>query len=99
MEKQDRKRFLTRAGAATGAAAFVGVPGLSGVVGEKPAEHVEAPGAVMDEPVVVYVRDAKRGEVTVLHGSRESTYRDHALVRRLLKAAQATTERAVWEVK
>ena len=99
MEKQDRRRFLTKAGAATGAAAFVGVPGLTGAVGEKPAEHVETPGAVMDEPVVVYVRDAKRGEVTVLHGSRESTYRDHALVRRLLKAAKATTELAAWEVR
>ena len=62
-------------------------------------EHVETPGAVMDDPVVVYVRDAKRGEVTVLHGSRESTYRDHALVRRLLKAAKATSEHAAWEVR
>jgi hypothetical protein len=98
MEKQDRRRFLTRAGAATGAAAFVGVPGLAGSV-DKPAQHVETPGAVMDDPVVVYVRDAKRGEVTVLHGSRESTYRDHALVRRLLAAAKATSERAAWEVR
>jgi hypothetical protein len=97
MERQDRRKFLTGAGAATGAAAFVGVPGLSHVVGERPAEHVEQPGAVSDEPVVVYIRDAKRGEVTVLHGARETTYKDHALVKRLLKAAQATSEHIAWE--
>jgi hypothetical protein len=91
MERQDRRRFLTRAGAATGAAAFIGVPGLSHTLGEHPAELVETPGAVSDEPVVVYIRDAGRGEVTVLHGSRETTYKDRALVRRLLKAARATS--------
>jgi hypothetical protein len=99
MERQDRRRFLTRAGAATGAAAFIGVPGLSHVAAEKPAELVEAPGAVSDEPVVVYIRDARRGEVTVLHGSRETTYRDRALVKRLVKAARATSEQAVWEAR
>ena len=49
--------------------------------------------------MLVYVRDAARGEVTVLHGTREMTYRDRALVRRLLKAARATAESAAWEVK
>jgi hypothetical protein len=39
------------------------------------------------EPVVAYVRDAKRGEVTVVSGTSETTYRDRALVRRLLAAA------------
>ncbi len=99
MERQDRRRFLTRAGAATGAAAFIGVPGLSHTIGEHPPELVEAPGAVSDEPVVVYIRDAGRGEVTVLHGSRETTYRDRALVKRLLKAAKATSEQTVWEAR
>jgi hypothetical protein len=37
--------------------------------------------------VVAYVRNAKRGEVTVMSGTREVTYRDPALVKRLLKAA------------
>jgi hypothetical protein len=99
MDRQDRRRFLTKMGTATGAAAFIGVPGLSHVVDERPAELVEKPGALSDEPVVVYVRDARRGEVTVLHGSRETTYRDRALVKRLLKAARATSESAAWGVK
>jgi hypothetical protein len=36
---------------------------------------------------VAYVRDARRGEVTVLAGTREKTYRDPALARRLLAVA------------
>jgi hypothetical protein len=98
MDGQDRRTFLTRAGTVTGAAAFVGVPGLGGI-SERPAELVEAPSAVTKDPVLVYVRDAAKGEVTVMHGSRESTYRDRALVKRLLKAAAATSEIAAWEVK
>jgi hypothetical protein len=39
------------------------------------------------EPVIAYVRDAARGEVTVLSGTTETTYRDRALVQRLLDAA------------
>jgi hypothetical protein len=45
---------------------------------------------VEKEPVVVYVRDAARGEVTVMHGEKATTYRDRGLVRQLLKAARAT---------
>ena len=40
-----------------------------------------------EEAVVAYVRNAKRGEVTVMSGTREVTYRDPALVKRLLRAA------------
>ena len=101
MERVNRQRFLKRAGAATGAAAFVGVPGIGKAVTDEsePAKVVAKPGPVTKEPVLVYVRDAARGEVTVLHGTREMTYRDRALVRRLLKAAKATAESAAWEVK
>ena len=42
---------------------------------------------VPEEPVVAYVRDAERGEVTVAAGTTEHTYRDKALVQRLLRAA------------
>jgi hypothetical protein len=76
------------------------MPGLttSGVT-EHPIEEVAAPGPVTKEPVFVYVRDAARGEVTVLHGTQSMTYRDRALVRRLLKAARVTSERAVLGMK
>ena len=41
-----------------------------------------------EEPLVAYVRDAERGEVTVTSGTTEHTYRDRALVQRLLRAAR-----------
>ncbi len=107
MEKDSRRRFLTKAGAATGAAAFVGIPTLgtsklehdATPAVDEPRAVVDAPGGLAPEPIVVYVRDARRGEVTVLHGTRETTYRDRALVRRLLKAAKATSAGASMEVR
>jgi hypothetical protein len=100
MESVNRRRFLARAGAASGAAAFIGIPGLTkSEIAEHPIEEVATPGPVSREPVVVYVRDAARGEVTVLHGTQSMTYRDRALVRRLLKAARVTSERAVLGMK
>jgi hypothetical protein len=100
MESVNRRRFLARAGAASGAAAFIGIPGLAAPgIAEHPIEEVAAPGPVSKEPVFVYVRDAARGEVTVLHGTQSMTYRDRALVRRLLKAARVTSERAALGMK
>ena len=49
-------------------------------------------GPPPEEAVVAIVRDAKRGEVTVMSGEREVTYRDKALVKRLLKAAPKSEE-------
>jgi len=46
------------------------------------------------EPVMAYIRDAQRGEVTVMRGTSETTYRDRALVRRLLKAAPPAERRS-----
>jgi hypothetical protein len=40
---------------------------------------------------MAYVRDAARGEVTFLAGTRETTYRDPELVRRLLRGAPSHT--------
>jgi hypothetical protein len=87
MDSVDRRQFLKSAGLTGGAIAVLGAPGIAQAAGEHPAEVVHAPGALAREPVVVYVRDAGRGEVTVVHGTRETTYRDRGLVRRLQKAA------------
>ena len=89
MQRVDRRRFLASAGATGGAIALMGAPALARAADEHQAEHVASPGPLAKEPVVVYVRDARRGEVTVVHGTRETTYRDRALVRRLHKAAGA----------
>ncbi len=74
------------AGLAAGVAA-IGVPvGIASPVEAKGVE-VEPSSPSPSEPVVAYVRDAKRGEVTVMSGTGEATYRDPALARRLLAAA------------
>ena len=38
--------------------------------------------------MIAYVRDEKRGEVTVSSGMGETTFRDPVLVKRLMKAAR-----------
>ncbi len=91
MEPVNRRRFLKSAGVAAGTAAVIGAPGLARAATDETPEIVHAPGAVAKEPVLVYVRDASRGEVTVLHGTTATTYRDRGLARRLLKAARVTS--------
>jgi hypothetical protein len=90
-----RRQFLAvGAGAAAGAAiaaagSKVGSVVTLGGAGTEPAAAVTKPsGPPPSEPVTAYVRDAQRGEVTVLSGKQEITYRDPALVKRLLDAAK-----------
>jgi hypothetical protein len=96
-EQTDGKRGVTRlsfiksgAGLVAGAASFA-VP--AAVAAAAQPHHGEAGVAIHPttanprEPVVAYVRNAKRGEVTVVAGTSETTYRDPALVKRLLAAA------------
>ena len=82
-----RLSFLkASAGAAAGVAA-VTVPGAAAAAGEQAGVPTHPSARTPREPVVAYVRDAGRGEVTVVSGTREITYRDRALTRRLMKAA------------
>jgi hypothetical protein len=74
------------AGLAAGAAA-IGVPGAAALSREKAGVVTTPSSPTPREPVMAYVRNAERGEVTVMSGTSETTYRDHALVRRLLTAA------------
>jgi hypothetical protein len=75
------------AGAATGAAAIAAAPPIARAAMGDGSEAIEATTAVPHEPVVAYVRDAARGEVTVSSGTVEHTYRDRALVQKLMRAA------------
>jgi hypothetical protein len=89
MERLSRRSFVKIAGAATGAAALAAAPPIARAgIGEEDAQHVDPSASVPEEPVVAYVRDARRGEVTVTSGTAEHTYRDRALVRRMLRAAK-----------
>jgi anaerobic selenocysteine-containing dehydrogenase len=88
MERLSRRSFMKIAGAATGAAALAAAPPIArAAVGEEGARKIDPKTAVPDEPVVAYVRNAESGEVTVTSGTAEHTYRDRALVQKLLRAA------------
>jgi len=89
MERLSRRSFVKIAGAATGAAALAAAPPIArAAVGEEEGQPTEPTTGVPEEPVVAYVRNAARGEVTVTSGTAEHTYRDRALVRRLMRAAR-----------
>jgi hypothetical protein len=74
------------AGVAAGVAA-ASVPAAAVLSGEKKGVVTSPSSSAPKEPVMAYVRDAQKGEVTVLSGTAETTYRDHGLVRRLMDAA------------
>ena len=87
MSKFDRRSFLKTAGVATGVAVVGSVPAVAAAATEAQAEVVATPAPLPKEPLIAYVRDAKKGEVTVVSGLREITFRDPQLVRRIEKAA------------
>lgn len=87
MERLSRATFVKVAGAATGAAALAAAPKAWVAVSEESAEKT---GPMTDAPadaIVAYVRYPERGEYTVRIGTTERTYRDRALVDKLLRAA------------
>jgi len=98
MTSLNRRAFLRNSaglttGAVIAATPFAAAAALDGPPAEAPlGVAVEPTTAAPREPVMAYVRDAASGEVTVLAGTAETTYRDPALVRRLLAAAPGTDE-------
>jgi hypothetical protein len=92
-----RRAFLQgTAGAAAGAAVILATPKVAAIaldghgapVAPDPKAVVTKPsGPAPQEPVAAYVRNAERGEVTVMSGKLETTYRDPVLVKRLIDAA------------
>ena len=97
-DRLSRRAFLQgTAGAAAGAAAILATPKVAQIALDSPGSSVppvpkavvtKASGPAPAEPVTAYVRDAERGEVTVMSGKQETTYRDPVLVKRLLDAAR-----------
>jgi hypothetical protein len=98
IEGSSRRVFLqSTAGAVTGAAMILATPKVasialdassSGSVTESKPVVTKPSGPAPHEPVTAYVRNAGRHEVTVMSGTRETTYRDPVLVKRLLDAAR-----------
>jgi len=93
-EGTSRRAFLQgTAGAAAGAAVILATPKVASIALDAPGRGVpaavvtKASGPAPKEPITAYVHNADRGEVTVLSGTKETTYKDPALVKRLLDAA------------
>ena len=84
MESLSRRKLLGTAGVAAGAAAIAAAPPRAAAL--ERSEDTDPRARRPEEAVIAIVRDVKRGEVTVMSGTREVTYRDRALVKRLLKA-------------
>ncbi len=84
MTRNSRRTLLKSA--AAGAAA-IGIAGAAGrIAGSSPA----AKGSIgtSSEPLVAYVRDARKGEIVVMVGTREIARRDAGLVARLVAIAK-----------
>jgi hypothetical protein len=86
MKSVSRRSFLKTAGVAAGAAAISAAPAVAAATGPDAIETVPST-PIPREPVVAIVRDGGLGEVTVLAGTTEKTYKDRQLAARILKAA------------
>ena len=82
-----RLSFLKASAVAAAGATAIGVPVAAALADEKKGVATDPSSSNPSEPVMAYVRDAQKGEVTVMSGTGETTYRDQALVKRLLDAA------------
>jgi TAT (twin-arginine translocation) pathway signal sequence len=96
MSDLSRRNFLVSGAAAAGAVVVVGQLG-DGAASATSPQAGTGPAwfdaqSVASEPFVVYIRDAAKGEVSVLRGEEEIVYTDRALVGRLQRAAR----RAAW---
>jgi len=89
-----RRNFLAQGAVAAGAVAVVGQQTAGAAAAAGPAVTAASAhtwfGAVPEpsEPFVVFIRDAAKGEVSVLVGENEVSYVDRALVGRLQRAVR-----------
>jgi hypothetical protein len=82
MATVSRRRFLSAAGAITGAAAIGSAAAGPSLIA------AAASDALPDTPVTAYVRDPSSGEVRVMVGHREVAVKDRGLVQRIVAAAR-----------
>jgi hypothetical protein len=94
MSNLSRRSFLKTAGVATGAAMI----GVAPAMAEPIPEIVTLPSPLPTEPLVAYVRDAAKGEVTVVSGLNKLTFKDPLLVKRIQKAAHRQHVKKAGEV-
>jgi anaerobic selenocysteine-containing dehydrogenase len=75
---------LTRRGfVKSSAGAAAGMTAIGALV----TQHADAEAVAGSDPVVAYVRDPGKGEISVMTGDREVTVRDPKLAARIVRAA------------
>ncbi len=92
MPELSRRGFLGTAGLTAAGVALVAVPGVAAVVPEVSGvvDDVAAPATADLEavgPLVVHVRDAATGELSVLSGESEVVIHDPGFIARIVSAA------------
>jgi hypothetical protein len=90
MSEVSRRTFMKQVSVGAAGVAAVGALGMpkAGAHVGRQAKPDEPAADTSAEPVMAFVRDRERGEVTLLVGHREIVHRDPELVRRLLHAAK-----------
>jgi hypothetical protein len=90
MSGLSRRSFLKASAVGAAGAATIASPvaAAAHATSEAPVVVHDPTGALPHEPIVAVIRDAARGEVTIMRGTHETTYRDRALVKRLVRAAR-----------
>lgn len=87
MKDVTRRGFIRTSATGLAAVGALGAaPALAGVIARPDRNRPLAKGA--PQPMVAYVRDASRGEISLMVGDREIAYHDSELVSRLIDAAQ-----------
>jgi hypothetical protein len=94
MSELSRRKFL-HASAAVGAAAVVGVPAVRAVASSSSSDDVSSSYGKDNNndhgspkgSFIVYVKDARKGQISVLNGENETVRNDPDLVRRIVRAA------------
>lgn len=82
-----RRTFLRRAAIGAGAVAAAAlVPTLGSAGGAEESMAAEQTAPTSTEPMMVYVRDAVRGEAVIMSGDLETIVVDRALVGILMRA-------------
>lgn len=98
-EGHSRRSFLQHSGGLAGAvavsvvtpAAVIALEGTANAADVPPTPVPHGGTGLPEEPVMAYVSNPDRDEVTVLSGTQETTFHDPVLARRLLKAARSHT--------
>jgi hypothetical protein len=104
MSQWSRRDLLKRAGAASAAGAAVALNSGGALAAttsrgqqstEEPAlDAAEAAAVSADGPLMVCIRDAQGGDVSILHGTEEVVVRDRRLVAKIVRAKKSGANKA-----